>query len=248
MEISEILKLTDEYMEQLPAMPELPPPPKGREIAGWIDHTLLKPDATVFQIKELTEEAKTFRFASVCVNPVFVPLATGLLKGTDVKTCAVVGFPLGATTPGVKVVETLECLSGGATEIDMVMNIGGLKGEAYGQVLNDIEAVVRVAHNQRAIVKVILEMASLTKEEKIIACLLSKEAGADLYVTLEPCNHYGRTPPCTEAILKAGIRRDFVGMRDPNPYPLQLLRLLHGNHLFPYTEIFSLPSPGFLYT
>lgn len=183
MEISEILKLTDEYMEQLPAMPELPPPPKGREIAGWIDHTLLKPDATVFQIKELTEEAKTFRFASVCVNPVFVPLATGLLKGTDVKTCAVVGFPLGATTPGVKVVETLECLSGGATEIDMVMNIGGLKGEAYGQVLNDIEAVVRVAHNQRAIVKVILEMALLTKEEKIIACLLSKEAGADFVKT-----------------------------------------------------------------
>ena len=183
MEISEILKLTDEYMEQLPAMPELPPPPKGREIAGWIDHTLLKPDATVFQIKELTEEAKTFRFASVCVNPVFVPLATGLLKGTDVKTCAVVGFPLGATTPGVKVVETLECLSGGATEIDMVMNIGGLKGEAYGQVLNDIEAVVRVAHNQRAIVKVILETALLTKEEKIIACLLSKEAGADFVKT-----------------------------------------------------------------
>ncbi len=183
MEISEILQLADTYMEELPAMPDLPPLPVGKEIASWIDHTLLKPEATAFQIRDLVDEAREYHFASVCVNPVYAPLAASLLRGSGVKTCVVNGFPLGAVPASVKAMETLVSLSDGAEEIDMVMNIGALKGKAYGQVLNDIEAVVRVAHNRRAIVKVILEMALLTREEKIIACLMCKEAGADFVKT-----------------------------------------------------------------
>ena len=183
MNIPEILKLADEYNQELPDLPELPKPPSGADIARWIDHTLLKPQATASQIEEVCEEAKTYNFASVCINPFFVPLAAGLLQGTDVKTCSVIGFPLGATQSSVKVVETLTSLAGGATEIDMVMNIGAFKGEDYSQALNDILAVVQVAHNQGAIVKVILEMALLTRKEKTVACLLCKQAGADFVKT-----------------------------------------------------------------
>ena len=189
----ELIKLADTYERELPPMPELPAPPQGAEIAQWIDHTLLKPEATVHQIKQLCEEAAEYNFASVCVNPSFVPLAAGLLKDTSIKTCAVVGFPLGATLPTVKMAETLSVMSLGAVEIDMVLNIGALKAEAYGQVLNDIEIVVRTAHNQRATVKVIIETALLTRYEKIMACLLCKEAGADYVKTSTGFSKAGAT-------------------------------------------------------
>ncbi len=181
--ISEILSQAARYDRELPPTPVSLAPPVGAAIAGWIDHTLLKPEATVDQVKKICQEALEYQFASVCVNPVFVPLVAGLLHGSPVKTCAVVGFPLGATITTVKVTETLACLLAGATEIDMVMNIGALKGQAYGQVLNDIQAVVQAVHNQRALVKVILETALLTRSEKIIASLLCKEAGADFVKT-----------------------------------------------------------------
>lgn len=181
--LSELLAKTEAYLQELPPTPPPPPLPIGHEIAAWIDHTLLKPEATAEQIKTLCEEAKQYRFASVCVNPAFVHLAAGLLAGSKVRVCVVVGFPLGATLPVLKVIEALTCLNAGAVEIDMVMNIGAFKGEAYGQVFNEIQTVTQVAHNQRAIVKVILETALLTQREKILACLISKVAGADFVKT-----------------------------------------------------------------
>lgn len=181
--IPELLKLAQAYAEELPLAPAPLTPPQGAEIARWIDHTILKPEATVHQVKQICQEALENNFASVCVNPSFVSLVAGLLQGSQVETCTVVGFPLGATLPTVKMAETLTVMSMGATEIDMVINIGALKAEAYGQVLNDIEIVVETAHNQGAIVKVIIETALLTKTEKITACLLCKEAGADFVKT-----------------------------------------------------------------
>ena len=182
-DIIDLLTLAETFTKELPPAPAALAAPAGPAIAGWIDHTLLKPQATASQIKGLCQEAIQYKFATVCVNPVYVSLASGLLKDSSVSVCVVVGFPLGANTSTIKVAETLDCLNSGASEIDMVMNVGALKGEAYGQVLNDIQAVVQTAHNQRAIVKVILENALLTQSEKIIACLLSKAAGADFVKT-----------------------------------------------------------------
>ncbi|RMH00390.1 MAG: deoxyribose-phosphate aldolase [Chloroflexi bacterium] len=157
--------------------------PQNTSIARMIDHTLLKPDATHDQIAQLCYEARKYHFASVCVNPAHVKLAAQLLKGSDVKVCTVVGFPLGATPPTVKAYETQQAIRDGATEIDMVINIGALKSGDYKTVLEDIGAVVRAAHAHNAIVKVIIETALLTDEEKVIACQLAKTAGADYVKT-----------------------------------------------------------------
>jgi deoxyribose-phosphate aldolase len=181
--IVDLLDLAKTYETGLPELPPGLTLPEGAEIAGWIDHTLLKPEATAAQVKTLCQEARQYHFASVCVNPAFIPLAAGILQGSSVLVDTVVGFPLGATLPTQKVVETLSCLNAGAVEIDMVINIGALKGEAYGQVLNEIQVLTQVTHNQRAILKVILETALLTRQEKIIACLICKAAGADFVKT-----------------------------------------------------------------
>lgn len=182
--IAEILELARHYEEEgLPPLPALPALPEGAAIAGWIDHTLLKPEATAEQIRDLCQEARTHGFAAVCINPVYVSLAAGLLHGSPVRVCTVIAFPLGASLPTYKALEALACISAGAHEVDMVMNIGALKGAAYGLVLNDVAAVVQVAHNQKAIVKVILENAFLTRREKIVASLLCKAAGADFIKT-----------------------------------------------------------------
>jgi deoxyribose-phosphate aldolase len=181
--LTDILTQANVYEQALPPQPDQQPLPEGAAIAIWIDHTLLKPEATAAQVKTLCQEAQQYRFASVCVNPAYVPLAAGLLRDAPVKVCTVVGFPLGATLPTFKLIETLACLAAGATEIDMVLNIGALKSEAFGQTLNEIQAVVQVAHNQQALVKVILETALLSRREKIIACLISRQAGADFVKT-----------------------------------------------------------------
>ncbi|MFQ5398740.1 MAG: deoxyribose-phosphate aldolase [Anaerolineae bacterium] len=157
--------------------------PQNEEIARRIDHTLLKADASQDQIAQLCYEARTYHFASVCVNPAHVKLAAQLLKGSDVKVCTVVGFPLGATPPSVKAYETQQAIRDGASEIDMVINIGALKSRDYKTVHEDIGAVVRAAHAANALVKVIIEAALLTDEEKVIACQLSKSAGADYVKT-----------------------------------------------------------------
>ncbi len=157
--------------------------PQDTSVARLIDHTLLKADATQDQIAQLCYEARTHHFASVCVNPANVRLSAQLLKGSDVKVCTVIGFPLGATAAAVKAYETQQAIRDGATEIDMVINIGALKSHDYQAALDDVAAVVATAHAANALVKVIIETAFLTDEEKVIACQLSKVAGADFVKT-----------------------------------------------------------------
>jgi deoxyribose-phosphate aldolase len=157
--------------------------PQDASLAGMIDHTLLKPDATQEQVAQLCFEARKHGFASVCVNPTWVELCAKLLSGSPVKVCTVIGFPLGATAPEVKTFETRVALDQGATEIDMVINIGALKARDLDLVAKDIRGVVQASHERKAIVKVIIEAILLNDEEKTIACLLSKEAGADFVKT-----------------------------------------------------------------
>jgi deoxyribose-phosphate aldolase len=153
------------------------------DIAGLIDHTLLKPDATRADIERLCREAAEFRFATVCVNPTWVALARVLLSGSSVGVCSVVGFPLGATTPDVKHYETRRAIFDGASEIDTVINIGALKSADLQTVTRDLEAVVSPCRECRILSKVIIEAALLTDEEKVTACILAKAAGADYVKT-----------------------------------------------------------------
>jgi len=152
-------------------------------LARLIDHTLLKPEATQDQITQLCTEARRFNFASVCVNPTWVRLAAQLLRGSPVKVCTVVGFPLGATSPEVKAFEAYQAIKAGATEIDMVMNVGALKSRDYAEVARDIAAVAKTCHDNGAILKVIIEAALLTDVEKVEACALAQAAGADYVKT-----------------------------------------------------------------
>ena len=152
-------------------------------IAALIDHTLLKPDATSADIRQVCAEARHYGFASVCVNPYWVRLVADDLAGSNVKVCSVVGFPLGASATQIKVAETAAAIRDGAQEIDMVLNIGALRGGDHDAVRGDIQAVVEIAHACGAIVKVILETALLNDEQKVAASLLAKEAGADFVKT-----------------------------------------------------------------
>ena len=157
--------------------------PQDLNIAKMIDHTLLKPDATQQEIAQLCFEARKYGFASVCVNPTWVSLCAQLLQGSPVKVCTVIGFPLGATSSETKAFETETAIRQGATEIDMVINIGALKARDLETVAKDIRGVVNVAHAHGILVKVIIETVLLNDEEKTIACLISKEAGADFVKT-----------------------------------------------------------------
>ena len=152
-------------------------------VAQVIDHTLLKPEATREQIDRLCREALEYHFASVCVNPTHVGRCAELLRGSDVKVCTVVGFPLGATTTAVKAYETRQAIDDGATEIDMVINIGALKSGDLDAVQADIGAVVDAAHAAGALVKVIIETALLSDDEKVTACRLAQAAGAEFVKT-----------------------------------------------------------------
>jgi deoxyribose-phosphate aldolase len=152
-------------------------------IAAAIDHTLLKPTATEEQIRALCAEALAYHFASVCVQPCWVSVCAKLLADSPVKVCTVIGFPLGTTLPEVKAFEAQRCIALGATELDMVINVGALKSRQLDFVQADIAAVVDVAHPNGAIVKVIIETGYLTEEEKISACHLAQAAGADYVKT-----------------------------------------------------------------
>ena len=147
----------------------------------YIDHTLLKPDASQEQIETLIEEAKKYDFASVCVNPTWVSFAAQALKATDVKVCTVIGFPLGANTPEIKAFETSDAIQNGANEVDMVINIGALKSRNFDLVERDIRAVVEAAKG--TLVKVIIETCLLTDDEKVKACQIAQKAGADFVKT-----------------------------------------------------------------
>ncbi len=153
-----------------------------RELAGMIDHTILKPDASTDQVAQLCEEAKRCQFASVCVNPTHVSFCAQLLRLTNVKVCTVVGFPLGATLPEVKAFEAERAIASGAQEIDMVANIGAIKSKDWNLVERDIRAVVEACRSI-AVSKVIIETALLTDEEKVRVCQIAKAAGADFVKT-----------------------------------------------------------------
>jgi deoxyribose-phosphate aldolase len=190
-------------------------PDLGRAVEGplnaIIDHTLLKPEATARQIEMLCLEAKEYSFASVCVNSVFVPLALELLSGTSVKVCAVVGFPLGASLPQVKEFEAREALQRGAQEIDMVLHIGALKHRDLVAVFEDIGDVATVCHDHDALCKVIIETALLSEEEKILACLIAKRAGADFVKTSTGFNGGGAT--VEDVSLMRAIAGDGMGVK-----------------------------------
>ena len=176
------------------------------ELAKMIDHTLLKPEATKKDIVNLCEEARKYRFASVCVNPVYVSLAAKALKETDVKVCTVIGFPLGANTPEVKAFETKNAIKNGAHEVDMVINIGALKSGDYEVVIRDIKGVVEAAQiSKKTTIKVILETRSLKDEEKVIACKLVMKAKADFVKTSTGFGVGGAT------IHDVRLMRDTVG-------------------------------------
>ena len=152
------------------------------DYAKMIDHTLLKTDAQKKDLDKLLLEAKKYNFMSVCVSPIWVKYAAEQLKDTNVKVCTVIGFPQGATPTEVKVFETKNAIENGATEVDMVIPVGVLKDKDYIAVENDIRAVVEAAKS-KALTKVIIETCLLTDEEKIMACKLSKSAGADFVKT-----------------------------------------------------------------
>jgi deoxyribose-phosphate aldolase len=154
-----------------------------KEIARLIDHTLLKPEATRDQIETLCREAREHGFATVCVNPFWVRLCADLLRGSETRVCTVAGFPLGATTPDAKAYEAARAVADGATEVDMVMNVGALKSGDYRLVERDVAAVVAACHGRGAIAKVIIETALLTDDEKVKACVIVRAAHADFVKT-----------------------------------------------------------------
>ncbi|RCW52886.1 MULTISPECIES: deoxyribose-phosphate aldolase [Halanaerobium] len=188
---------------------------KPRDMAKMIDHTNLSPTATVDDIKKLCAEAKEHEFASVCVNPIYVPLAAKLLEESSVKVCTVVGFPLGANTTEVKSYETRNAIKNGAQEIDMVMNIGAFKSGAYEIFKADIKAVVdatkKAGVSSDIIVKVILETCFLDEEEIVKACEIAKEAGADFVKTSTGFGDYGARVEDV-SIMRKTVGRD-VGVK-----------------------------------
>lgn len=175
------------------------------DLAPYIDHTVLKPETTAADIDKLCAEAEEFHFASVCVNPAWVKRAATNLRGSDVKTCSVVGFPLGAATAEIKAMEARRAIRDGASEVDMVINVGALKSGEQQTVLTEIEKVVDSAHEAGAIVKCILETSLLTDEEKVIASSLAKQAKADYVKTSTGFSGGGAT------VYDVALMRETVG-------------------------------------
>jgi len=183
MDINEIIKrVTEQVLAEIEGANTTAETRNKVDLAKYVDHTLLKPDATVEKVKKICDEAKQYHFASVCVNPTYTELVAKELKGSAVNPCVVIGFPLGATLPSVKAFETNEVIEKGAKEVDMVINVGAVKSGNWDLVEEDIKAVVRASRG-RALVKVILETCLLTDEEKVKACKVSKQAGADFVKT-----------------------------------------------------------------
>ena len=179
------------------------PGQSSNSIAGMIDHTLLKANATQEEIGKLCEEARKYRFASVCVNPGYVAMSARLLNGSCVKVCTVIGFPLGSTTPTVKAIEARDAIANGAEEIDMVINIGALKSGNDHLVLEDIKAVREATRGK--VLKVIIETSYLTKDEKIRACKMAKQANADFVKTSTGFGSGGAT------VEDVALMREVVG-------------------------------------
>ena len=181
------------------------------EVAGLIDHTLLKPDATAIDVEKLCREAAEFHFATVCVNPTWVAFCAKLLRGSGVGVCSVVGFPLGATTPDVKQYETRRVIFDGAAEVDMVINIGALKSGDLRLVERDIEAVTGPCRDAGVLSKVIIEAALLSEEEKVAASTLTKAAGADFVKTSTGFGPGGAT--ISDVMLMRRVVGDAIGVK-----------------------------------
>jgi len=162
-------------------------------IASYIDHTLLKPEASEADVLKVCAEAVEYKFKSVCVNPVWVKTVTKALKGSGVLTCSVIGFPLGATPSDVKAFEARGAVLDGADEIDMVINMASARANEKGALVDDIRAVAEAVHAGEAILKVIIETSMLTDEQKVIACQAAAEAGADFVKTSTGFNGGGAT-------------------------------------------------------
>lgn len=186
--------------------------PSAEAIAGLIDHTLLKPDTRLSQINQLCREAREYQFAAVCVNPFYASTVHQLLKGSQVKTCSVAGFPLGADGTSEKVADARAVLSAGAREVDMVINIGALKDRNDALVRNDIAALANVCHGADAALKVILETGLLTTEEKKRACRLCVEAGADFVKTSTGFGFGGATVEDI-ALMSAEVKEAGLGVK-----------------------------------
>lgn len=192
------------------------------ELAKYIDHTQLKPDTTAEKIDQITREAREYEFASVCINPHWVARCYETLKDTSVKVCTVIGFPLGSTTTETKALETKQAIEDGATEVDMVINIGELKSGNDDFVKRDIAAVVKAAEG-KALTKVIIETSLLTEDEKIRACRLAKEANADFVktstgfsgggATIEDVQLMRRTVGLSMGVKASGGVRDLAGAK-----------------------------------
>jgi deoxyribose-phosphate aldolase len=190
--LSEILAVAEAYDKRLPEMPKIQPI-NSRPLAAWMDQTLLKPEASREQVENLCQEARVYHFAAVCINGIYLPWVSSILKDSDVKVCTVMGFPLGAVPTEIKVAEAKTYMRLGAVELDMVIPVGRMKGREYQAVYDDIRAVVEAAHSGGAIVKVILEMCLLDRYEKIMGCLLSKAAGAEFVKTSTGFSTHGAT-------------------------------------------------------
>jgi len=180
------------------------------EISKYIDHTILKPDATIDEVKRVCSEAREYNFASVCINPYYAKLVSSELLGTDISTCVVIGFPLGANTQEVKAFEASNAVANGAQEVDMVINIAALKDKRYDVVENDIKAVVESVKG-KALVKVIIECCRLTKEEMVMACKLSVKAGADFVKTSTGFSTSGAKPEDVK-LMREAVGKD-VGVK-----------------------------------
>ncbi len=201
---------------------------KSGSIAGLIDHTLLKPEATEKDIQRICKEGKTYRFASVCVHPVYVRSAAARLKSTSVSVCTVVGFPLGAHLRDVKILEARLAVEEGATEIDMVLNISHVKSRQWKHVEQEIRAVVELCRKYKVLVKVIIETSLLTREEKIESCRLICRAGADFVKTSTGFGPGGATVEdvslLNEVVSGTGVKVKAAGGIRSYPQALEMIK------------------------
>lgn len=199
------------YRNFVVALPSVIPTLDAKTVANLIDHTLLKPDATSHQVRQLCDEARAFGFWSVCVQPHWATFCLDTLAESTVKVCTVIGFPHGATLPAVKAFETEQVTQLGVQEVDMVLNVGRLKDGDYRIVHEDVAVVADAAHENGALLKVIIETGLLTHEEKIAACVICKQAGADFVKTATGFNGGGAT--AADIVLMRAIVGSEMGVK-----------------------------------
>lgn len=198
-------------ISEAPQIAVAPAQADWQRLAALIDHTLLKPESTTSEVQQLCHEAAECGFACVMLNPTYIPLAVSLLEGARVKIGCVIGFPFGASTTTVKRYEALDAIRLGAREVDTVMNIGALKSGDRARVQADMQGLVEVAHDNGALLKITIETALLSLEEKILACQLAVAAGADFVKSSTGFSHAGAVP--ADISLMRGVVGDKLGVK-----------------------------------